>query len=87
MRENLKYSQRDANHAEATEKEIPLNKLHNHLDCFEEFPQIFAGGTTPSNNVPTTFGTSSRFKDPQLEYTQEAMKLSMLDYHDSVFTS
>jgi hypothetical protein len=39
----------------------------------------------PITHVPTTFGTSQRFIQPQPAYTEEAHWLSGLDYHESVY--
>ena len=35
--------------------------------------------------MPTTFGTSKRFKEHEFEYTEEAHYLSGIDYHKNVY--
>ena len=50
------------------------------MNEFCEYPEL-----KPINkikkNLPTSFGTVKRFKDPQFEYTEHAMKLSAIDYN------
>ena len=80
IKQNLKYISPAADAILKEDLKIPRTQLSTHIDEYRDYPEL-----RPLNkiekNLPTSFGNVKRFKEPQFEFTQDAIHLSAIDYN------